>query len=1488
MRRNLRLVAIVLAAFLGTVVLAICAALVFIQTGPGARWLASELARAISGPGATAEIDGLRGAPPFHLVAGEIRLSDPDGPWLTIRDAQLDIAGAALLHRSLDITLLRASDIEVTRLPAGGPSERHAEPARFAIPQLPVDVSLSRLAIDRLALAAPVIGEPAAMQIAGDARIAPGAAEAHLTVDRTDGQPGSAKLALALAGTPPKLDLSLEISEPTGGVTQRFLHRDDRPPLAVLLNGSGPTTGWHGKLIATVGNFPALDATIDMAAEPSLRAAISGEAHPADFIPTNLIPIVGDALRFSAAAEIGADDILRVTSLKLADATTELDASGQFDQGSQKIEGSARVSVADLAPAGALTPAPLGGEVRLEARLSGSPQRPSLDLDITGSQDRYDDARAGQVQATLHLAAADASRSRWQLSGQGRFADLTEGGRALPADLGQPISWSFQADLDAQKQSLALTHLSATGAGLDLEGAGALSRQASNGNLTLHIADLAMFGGLAGLPQLGGQLGLDARVETDAVATATAIIHATGQDLRFGKPAVDAALGPRPELSAEATRNRAGDIELKSLTLSGAAAKADASGSFSASDGRLAGKLTASVAELQSIAAPVGSKLRGYVAVTADASGTLDKPAITAEIRARDLGGARPIFRSLSAELRVDDLRNPSGTLDADFQTPEMKGRIETQLGRPSPDRLSLSKLSATAGGARVDGQIDYSLSSRRASGKLIGKVPDLRPWSRLAGTALAGRADLSLTLSARDGQAAELTFSAADLAMGQGAGTMHVGRVNLTGKATALDTRPRGTLVLAMANIAAGTARLAKANLKAGTQASGAIAFSGESSGELVESATRGGPRGQPLSLSYSGDWTSSGGLYRVTMSKLDAKLGSDSAKLRQPAHLTYGPREYRLENLALDIAGGEVSGSASLAGDRLAAKLAAAHLSLEPFARLASRPMSGTIDLQADLSGTTEAPSGRIALSGHNLHLASADARRLPPFSLDGELIPSREQLGVQLTIASAQAKLVTATGTVPFRLNHQALAIAIPNDRPMSLKISGEGRLEVLAQALPLGEDRIAGHYQLALDIAGTLKSPDARGRLSIDGGRYTSRAFGTDISGITAELTGDRSELRLTRFDAGDGNSGKINASGAVDLAAKPEARIDFQAAMSQFRIANSDQARASADGEVRVTGGLSEPKLYARLRVPKGDFRIPDHLPTSVVKLDVIEIDSRLGQQASATPTATSAPPAAKPAMSVALDAEIDIPGQAFVRGRGLDSEWRGTLKIAGTSDQPAITGGLEIVHGSVNLLGKSFGIRRGTITFPGGLSDPQLDVLAEAVTADVTAQVTLTGSASAPKLQLTSQPQLPQDEILARVLFGKNAGQITPAQGLQLAYAASTLAGGGPDVIDKLRRATGLDRLTLGTDTDSNALGPPQVSRNTTGNTSAVPSVSGGKYIAPGVFVGVEEGADPNTGNSTPTTRSKVEIEITPQISAESRMGADGSTEVGIGWKRDY
>src|SRR5262249_58510869 len=211
---------------------------------------------------------------------------------------------------------------------------------------------------------------------------------------------------------------------------------------------------------------------------------------------------------------------------------------------------------------------------------------------------------------------------------------------------------------------------------------------------------------------------------------------------------------------------------------------------------------------------------------------------------------------------------------------------------------------------------------------------------------------------------------------------------------------------------------------------------------------------------------------------------------------------------------------------------------------------------------------------------------------------------------------------------------------------------------------------------------------------------------------------------------------------------------------------------------------------------------PDGRPPNGVVWRVVKTKGR----------AASLPPPAvadqAPALPAPLDIKIDMPGNISVRGHGLDSEWRGKLTITGTSAAPAISGSLEQIRGSVDLLGKTFTITRGRIAFDGSAKlDPVLDIVAEASTADITAQVNISGVASAPKVTLSSTPPVPQDEILSRVLFNRGVGQLSAGEGLQLAAAAATLAGGGPGGLGKLRDSLGLDWFRLGSSPTSPTTG---------------------------------------------------------------------------------
>jgi len=81
---------------------------------------------------------------------------------------------------------------------------------------------------------------------------------------------------------------------------------------------------------------------------------------------------------------------------------------------------------------------------------------------------------------------------------------------------------------------------------------------------------------------------------------------------------------------------------------------------------------------------------------------------------------------------------------------------------------------------------------------------------------------------------------------------------------------------------------------------------------------------------------------------------------------------------------------------------------------------------------------------------------------------------------------------------------------------------------------------------------------------------------------------------------------------------------------------------------------------------------------------------------------------------------------------------------------------------------------------------------------EITALLILSGTSRNLKLILQSEPALPQDEILARLLFGCGAAEITPMQALLLAMVAKSFTVGGGrqlDFISRTREFLGVDDL---------------------------------------------------------------------------------------------
>jgi translocation and assembly module TamB len=319
---------------------------------------------------------------------------------------------------------------------------------------------------------------------------------------------------------------------------------------------------------------------------------------------------------------------------------------------------------------------------------------------------------------------------------------------------------------------------------------------------------------------------------------------------------------------------------------------------------------------------------------------------------------------------------------------------------------------------------------------------------------------------------------------------------------------------------------------------------------------------------------------------------------------------------------------------------------------------------------------------------------------------------------------------------------------------------------------------------------------------------------------------------------------------------------FELTTRELRVLDSDLGRATVTSAILMEGSARGGKTSGQITVPRADLRIPSGGAVQPVTLDV-EVR---GEPPPPTPerAAGEGPP-----YVMALDIDVDMPARIFVRGRGLDTEWAGSLDVTGSTREPRIVGSIDYRRGFLDFLDRRFNIRKGSVTFTGGTPPiPDVDLEAAAQGRAMTAIVRITGSASDLEFQLTSEPELPQDEVLAQLLFDRDTSSLTPVQGIRLANAVARLEGGGMDTMGALRDITGLDVVDFG-----NA---------DFGEEDPETTATAGKYVAENVFIAVDQGL--NSG----ATRGRVEVELTPTITVRGDIDDQSRSGVGVDWSFDY
>lgn len=440
----------------------------------------------------------------------------------------------------------------------------------------------------------------------------------------------------------------------------------------------------------------------------------------------------------------------------------------------------------------------------------------------------------------------------------------------------------------------------------------------------------------------------------------------------------------------------------------------------------------------------------------------------------------------------------------------------------------------------------------------------------------------------------------------------------------------------------------------------------------------------------------------------------------------------------------------------------------------------------------------------------------------------------------------------------------------DMPLALSLEGLLDLEMLSFLIDQDIQRLQGRVQTDLKLGGTFAEPLIEGYLEVVEGAYENHLSGTELREIGCRLgaaipADQHIRLVVERCAGRDGSSGSYVVEGDIELPSQSHSgAINLSVHSQQANFIRRSDIESEVTGDLRLKGDFAQFKLSGALDLSPFTAVLGDSVSSVVTALKVEEVFAETDQQQSA-----AAAPFPLPAISV--DLAISASQQAYLRGRGLEAELRGQIALKGDLEALQYEGQFKTVRGVFELFGKQFRLQKGQVSFAN--NSIAMDISGSYKKGAQQIDVGISGTPDDIDISLSAVPTLPEDEIIAFIIFGKSLDTISPIEALQLAAAVQSLRSGSSrsfDPIGSTRQLLGVDSLNIGSGAGAN------------GETGL--NLGVGKYLNEKVYLEVER-----TPNPSQPWKGNITIELAPNITLESSTGGEaGVDSAQLRWKRDY
>ena len=333
-------------------------------------------------------------------------------------------------------------------------------------------------------------------------------------------------------------------------------------------------------------------------------------------------------------------------------------------------------------------------------------------------------------------------------------------------------------------------------------------------------------------------------------------------------------------------------------------------------------------------------------------------------------------------------------------------------------------------------------------------------------------------------------------------------------------------------------------------------------------------------------------------------------------------------------------------------------------------------------------------------------------------------------------------------------------------MDVSLSGAVDLRLLEPFVPLVE-RASGRLEVLGTARGEPADPQIVGTATLVDAGFRVRGQPVELRGLKGKL--DFSESRILWSDLdGQANDGRISSRGDVRWRRFRPEQLEVSLQLDQVSVRLVEDAPFAATGELNLTGRPGAFFLSGDLDVQRLRYRRAFGFDTLLARAN------------------KPAVPGEAPTEWLGLDVALHLK-DAAVENNLARAKIVGDVRLTGSNLHPGLIGAMESGQGSQAFFrGTTFNVTQGSVDFKDRRSlEGVFDVRAETQVREYLIRLHAFGKTSQPQVLLSSEPGLPEGEIISLLTLGvtsRDRGN------------SNTTTTGAGIAAEALYQASGLDR----------------------------------------------------------------------------------------------